>query len=109
MNEQLTLSPVHRHDPAESVLAARKVRATRQLERVLLCLYQSDRPLTDDELGEQCGLLRHSAGTRRGVAVRMGLVERAGTGVTPRGNPCATWRLTEQGLRIAAELARDAA
>lgn len=104
MNEQLTLAPVHRQDPAESVYAARKVDARRQLEQVIRCLYEASEALTDDAIAERCGLLRHSAGTRRGVAVRMGYVVRAGRGVSALGNPAATWILTAEGKRAAASL-----
>jgi hypothetical protein len=52
---------------------------------------------TDDEIAGWAGLLRHSAGTRRGVAVRRGLVERAGSGLSALGNRAATWVLTSAG------------
>lgn len=98
MNEQLTLAPVHRNDPVESVQAANKVDAKLQLHMVLIALYHAEGPLTDDELGERCGLLRHSAGTRRGVAAGLGYVTKVGRGLTPRGNPCGRWTLTPAGV-----------
>jgi hypothetical protein len=98
--EQLTLAPVHRGDPAESRAAARKVRADSQRVLVLRVLYDASEPLTDDRIGELCGIpARPDAGTRRGVLVREGLVERAGSGTSARGNPCAAWCLTAAGRR----------
>jgi hypothetical protein len=108
VTEQLTLTPVHATDGAESRAAARKVNAQHQFEQVLLCLYRTSLPMTDDQLAERTGMLRNSAGTRRGVAVRRGLVERAGTSTTPRGNRCATWSLTDRGVRFCADLLRVA-
>jgi hypothetical protein len=106
MTEQLTLAPSHRNDPEESRQAAAKVNAARQRDLVLLALSGVPDGLTDDELGEACGLLRHAAGTRRGVAVREGLVERCGTGETPRGNACGVWRLSPAGWRYVEEMKR---
>lgn len=97
MGEQLTLAPYHDGDPSESRQAARKVRAQHQLDLILHCLYESSSPLTDDDLASRCGLIRTSAGTRRGVAVRQGWVERAGTGTSALGNPAARWRITNEG------------
>lgn len=85
MNEQLVLAPTHRDDPQESAIAASRVNASHQYRLVLVCLANAERPLTDDEIAERCGLLRHAAGTRRGVAAL--------------GNPASTWRLTEKGRR----------
>lgn len=99
MNEQLSLAPIHSHDPVESLEAAMRVDAKRQLEMVLLALYRAEKPLSDDDIAERCGLLRNSAGTRRGVAKGMGLVERVGRGETPRGNPCALWAITDEGVK----------
>lgn len=95
--EQLQLAPVHQGDPEESKAAARKVKAQAQLERVLICLYNASEPLTDDSIAARTGLIRTSAGTRRGVAVRQGWVERAGTGTSALGNPAARWRITNEG------------
>lgn len=105
MSQQLDLlAPVHRADGPESRAAARKVRADDQYRRVLLALLDADHPLTDDELADRCGMLRTSAGTRRGVAVKRGLVAKAGVGRSALGNPAAKWFLTvagvEQALRI---------
>ena len=108
-SEQLTLAPVARNNPVESLIAAKKVNAQHQLEAVLLCLLDADEALTDDEIAERCGLLRHSAGTRRGVAVRMGLVTRAGRGLSALGNPASTWRLNEAGVAVASRLRGEAA
>lgn len=94
---QLTLAPVHRDDGPESRLAAEKVDKVVQFHRVLRALYYAPQALTDDEIAQRCGLLRTSAGTRRGVAVKRGLVERAGRGVSALGNPASTWRLTSEG------------
>lgn len=105
MNEQLALAPIHNNDPAESLQAAMRVDAKRQLEVVLAVLYRAERPLSDDEIGERAGLLRHAAGTRRGIARNLGLVEKAGRGLTPRGNPCGLWRLTDEGRKAAARVA----
>lgn len=99
MSEQLVLAPVHDNDPIESVEAAHKVDAERQFRLVMVCLYNAERPLTDDEIAERCELLRNSAGTRRGIARNMGYVEKAGRSRTPRGNSCGTWRLTDAGRR----------
>lgn len=96
--EQLNLAPVHANDAQESRIAASRVDARRQLDLVLSCLYVAAKPLTDDDLGQRCGIPRHSAGTRRGVAVKRGWVARAGRGVSAMGNPAATWRLTPEGL-----------
>lgn len=101
--EQLQLAPVHDNDPVESLLAAQKVDAADQFRKVMYALYNAEKPLTDDELGERCGLLRHAAGTRRGVARNMGYVEKAGRGVSALGNPCGTWRLTGTGRRWVVE------
>lgn len=101
--EQLTLAPVHHDDPVESSIAASRVNASKQYRLVLFALYNAEKPLTDDELAERCGLLRHAAGTRRGVAVRDQRVERAGRGVSALGNPASTWRLTESGRRWVVE------
>lgn len=97
--EQLDLlAPSRQSDPAESHHAAAKVRAETQYTLVLQCLYRAEKPLTDDEIGARCGIpARPDAGTRRGVAVKRGLVERAGTGVSLRGNAAATWQLTADG------------
>lgn len=95
--EQLTLAPTHHGDASESREAAAKVRAADQYHRVLLCLSAHSKPLTDDEIADWCGLLRTSAGTRRGVGVKLGHVERAGRGVSALGNAAATWRITREG------------
>lgn len=98
MVEQLTLAPVRESDPETSHAAARKVQAQTQYVAVLRCLYNAEKPLTDDEIGTRCGIpARPDAGTRRGVAVKRGLVERAGTGVSLRGNNAATWQMTAEG------------
>lgn len=97
--EQLELAPIHDHDPIESLEAARRVDAEGQLRKVMFALYDADRPLSDDDLAERCELLRTSAGTRRGVAQKFGWVEKAGRGVTPRGNSCGLWALSERGRR----------
>lgn len=96
--EQLTLAPTHAHDPETSRSAAAKVNATAQYNLVLKTLYEADEPITDDEIARRAGLLRHSAGTRRGVAVKQGMVERAGTGRSALGNSAATWTLTPSGI-----------
>lgn len=101
MTEQLTLAPSHAGDPIESRIAASRVNTARQYELVLLCLLAAEQPLTDDQIAERTGLLRHSAGTRRGVAVKQGHVERAGRGTSALGNPAATWVLTVEGVREA--------
>lgn len=103
------LAPVHRTDGLESREAAAKVNAEDQFRRVLLCLYNATEALTDDELGRRLGIPRHSAGTRRGVAVKRGLVYKAGSGVSDMGNAAATWALTEAGRSYVAEIARSAA
>lgn len=98
MTEQLDLlAPVHAYDGAESRIAAERVNSQHQYELVLLCLLGSSEPLTDDEIAERCGLLRHSAGTRRGIAVKRGHVRKDGVGVSAYGNPAGKWRLTEAG------------
>lgn len=104
---QLAIAPIARNSPVESLVAASKVDAQRQLEAVLRCLYEADEPLTDDKIAERCGLLRTSAGTRRGVARGMGLVVKAGRGVSALGNPAATWRLTDAGAEVARSLVRE--
>lgn len=91
-------------DPETSKKAARKVKAQHQYELVLKTLYEADTALTDDEIAERAGLLRHSAGTRRGVAVKEGHVTRAGTGKSALGNNAATWVLTDEGKRVASTL-----
>jgi hypothetical protein len=105
----LSFAPVHRTDGAESRQAAARVDAAGQYRKVLEALYHAPGPLTDDELAETLGLLRHAAGTRRGVAVREGLVVRAGTGMTPRGNRCASWTLSPSGVEHVARLLEAAA
>jgi len=109
MSEQLTLAPVHAEDGAESRHAASKVDGVKQYRLVLRALSQAGRPLTDDEIAERAGLLRHSAGTRRGVAVKRGHVRRVGRGLSSLGNPASTWMLTEAGLAALAEIERSAA
>ena len=96
-SEQLQLAPVHRNDPATSVAAARKVKARRQLDLVVACLYDNPEGLTDDELAERLGLLRNSAGTRRGKARDLGLVEACGKRTNDRGNDSTVWRLNAHG------------
>jgi predicted ArsR family transcriptional regulator len=105
VTEQLTLAPVHAGDAAESRIAASRVDARRQLDLVLVCLLHSSEPLTDDAIAERCGLLRHAAGTRRGVAAKEGWVCKAGRGVSALGNPAATWSLTEAGRAVAERIA----
>lgn len=97
-----SVAPTHRDDPPESTEAAQKVNGARQLALVLSVLREASEPLSDDEIAERAGLLRHSAGTRRGVAVRLGWVVKAGRGKTPLGNACSTWTLTPQGREQAA-------
>lgn len=92
-------APSRVYDPPESSEAASKVRAAEQLRAVLACLYAAHKALSDDEIAERCGLLRNSAGTRRGTAVKLGWVEKAGRSTTPRGNACSTWTLTADGAR----------
>jgi hypothetical protein len=98
------LAPVHHGDPETSRFAAAKVRASDQFHLVLRTLAAADEPLTDDEIAERTGLLRTSAGTRRGVAVRRCLVAHAGFGVSALGNTARTWTLTADGRRYVAEL-----
>lgn len=93
----MELAPVHTYDGAESRAAAKRVNARHQYEQVLLCLYDAHQALTDDEIAARCGLLRHSAGTRRGVAVKRGHVRTGGVGVSALGNRAMSWRLTEAG------------
>ena len=105
MSEQLNLlAPVHRSDGTESREAAAKVNAEDQFRRVLACLYTATEPLTDDELGRRLGIPRHSAGTRRGVAVKRGLVRKVGRGLSAMGNGASTWALTDEGRAYAARL-----
>lgn len=99
-----TLTPTHQQDPQESADAASKVDGARQYRQVLRCLLDAEKPLTDDEISERCGLLRHAAGTRRGVAVKQGLVMRAGQGVSALGNPASCWSLTSEGVAAAVRL-----
>lgn len=101
-----TLTPVHRYDGMESRHAARRVDGAAQFRQVMVCLADADRPLTDDEIAERCGLLRHSAGTRRGVAVRRGFVRKSGRGVSRLGNPAAQWVVTDAGRAWVADLAK---
>ena len=102
--EQLDLlAPSRRDDPPESREAAAKVDALRQYHLVLRTLSGAPGGLSDDEIAERTGLLRNSAGTRRGVAVKEGLVEKCGRSETPRGNPCGLWRLTDAGRRYVRE------
>lgn len=108
MPEQLTLTPSHHHDPETSRLAASKVDAVTQFNRVLVALYMLGES-TDDELAAHTGLLRNSAGTRRGKCVEAGLVEHAGFATNDRGNTCRTWRLTPDGVVEAQRLARRVA
>lgn len=104
MNQQLELAPSHAHDPAESRIAAARVDAKGQLKLVLLCLLHAEEPLTDDAIAARCGLLRTSAGTRRGVAYKLGYVEKAGRGLSALGNPASRWRLTPDGRAEAIRL-----
>lgn len=90
--------PTHRNDPATSREGAAKVDARQQFQRVLSCLAEHPDGLTDDELAERLGLLRNSAGTRRGMARDLGLVESCGTRVNERGNRCTIWRCTADGF-----------
>lgn len=90
-------APVHRVDPDTSRQAAAKVRAEQQFRRVLRCLAEHPAGLTDDELAAELDLLRNSAGTRRGLARDLGLVESCGTRLNERGNKCVVWVLTDAG------------
>lgn len=103
------LVPVHDGDAQESREAARKVDGGRQYRLVLACLYAAEKPLTDDEIASRCQLLRHAAGTRRGVGVKLGHIVRAGRGVSALGNAAATWTLTPDGVIEARRLAEVAA
>jgi predicted ArsR family transcriptional regulator len=91
-----TLAPVHNNDPTESAEAARKVDAAGQLRQVMVCLLEHG-AMTDDQIAQRCGLLRTSAGTRRGIAVKLGYVEKVGRGMSVMGNPCGVWSLTAAG------------
>lgn len=102
--EQLALAPVHADDPVESSIAAQRVAAKRQFDLVLVTLYRAGKPLTDDQIAERAGLLRTSAGTRRGIARDQGLVEKAGRGLSAHGNPASKWQLTDDGARLARRL-----
>jgi hypothetical protein len=99
-----TLAPVHKTDGAESRRAAARVKAADQFALVLRALANAERPLTDDDLAERCGLIRTSAGTRRGVGVKRGLIVRVGTGTSAMGNPCASWSITAKGLSHVREM-----
>lgn len=102
MNDQLDIftAPTHRNDPATSAEAATKVDAKRQFDLVLSVLYGAGpEGLTDDDIAARAGLLRHAAGTRRGVARNLGLVESCGRGLSALGNSAMKWRLTEAGYR----------
>lgn len=105
---QPQLAPVHATDGEESRLAAALTDGAGQYRKVLLALYEASGPLTDDELGRRCGLLRTSAGTRRGVAVKEGLVVKAGRGVSALGNPAARWTLTPAGVAFVARMKEQA-
>lgn len=96
--------PTHRNDPTTSREAAAKVRAADQFRRVLACLAEHPEGLTDDELADELGLLRNSAGTRRGNAVRLGFVESCGTRLNDRQNKATVWRLTMAGVAEASRL-----
>lgn len=105
MSDQLDLlAPTHIYDGPESRSAARKVNAVDQFHRVLVTLLRAGEPLTDDEIARRSGLLRHSAGTRRGVAVKRGLVRQMGVGKSALGNRAAQWTLTDEGYVYASQL-----
>jgi len=91
------LAPTHTDDPEESREAASRVNAAHQYRLVLTCLYEAGEPLTGDAIAARCGLLRHSAGTRRGVGVKLNHVMKVGRGTSALGNPAATWTLTQAG------------
>lgn len=112
MREQLDLllAPTHSNDPATSALAAAKVDVRRQFDLVLAVLANAgDEGLTDDDIAARAGLLRHAAGTRRGVARNLGLVESCGRGRSALNNPAMKWRLTAEGREVAAQIRRSAA
>lgn len=103
------LVPWHHTDASESREAAAAVNGQHQLVLVLTALRDAQTALTDDDLAQRCGLLRTSAGTRRGVAVRLGFVVRAGRGLSALGNPASTWRITDRGVEYLAETEGKAA
>lgn len=111
MTEQLFLAPFHDNDPATSRAAALSVDAAGQRRRVLLALFAAgESGMTDDELSSRCGLIRTSAGTRRGVLVKEGFVRRTSeTRPTPFGRPAHVWTITSEGREEARRLMEEAA
>lgn len=105
-----TPAPSHRGDPDTSRIAAGRVKKSELRRKVLLALYRAgEHGMTDDELGIATAIdPPHSASTRRGEMAKLGLVEATGERRdTSRGNPALVHRLTAEGRRLAAELAKE--
>jgi hypothetical protein len=103
-------APSHRGDPSTSREAAAKVKVGAVARKVIAALARAgEHGTTDDELGIATGVdPPHSAATRRGELAKLGLVEPTGERRdTSRGNPAVVHRLTEEGRRLAAELAKE--
>ena len=96
-------APTRRLDPVTSYEAARTVSLNAQRYRVMELMWSAARPLTDFELLHEAK--RHGykdtysgLGSRRLDLVRLGLLEYAHDhGVSPSGNRCRRYWLTEYG------------
>jgi predicted ArsR family transcriptional regulator len=81
-------------------------REASQRQRILTALYSAD--LTDDEIANETRLVGNSVRPRRRRLVQDGLVEDSGKRTSSNfGHPAVVWTLTEEGLRVAKELADD--
>lgn len=98
----------HRDDPETSREAAAKVKVGPLQRKVLMALYRAFYTgATDQELGLALNITATSAGTRRKELADVGLVEvTAERRFTPSGNKARVHRLTDEGCRVAAEVAR---
>lgn len=91
-------------DPIESHIAAKKVSTGTQRAIVMRILYDHPGISNDDvvDIVRRRNIKAAPSGlrSRRSELESDGLVERCGTGLSRYGNPCAVFRLTEQGLYI---------
>jgi predicted ArsR family transcriptional regulator len=102
------VGPSHRNAPETSHQAAlaNAPRAFSQWKRVLLLLDHHWQGLTDDEIAKYTGLVGNSVRPRRRKLFQDGLIEDSGNRRSSwMGNPAVVWRITDDGARVARELA----
>jgi hypothetical protein len=94
-------------DPETSHQTASRNRSNRRTVRkqALLALANAPSGLTDFELGDAIGRQQTSAGKRRGELRDAGLVfATQDHRPAPSGSPAIVWKLTDAGIKAAAEL-----